>query len=122
MTCRQGGRRVSSCASSPASTRRREHIWPQGAQVPESREHKKNRRPDPSSPTATYRSDVELDQNMMDRKILASVLMNVDVTEVYRPIQFNELAAKFGLVPWSSLDLMFFLESEKVRRSSESMA
>ena len=94
----------------PARTRRHEHIGPEGTKAPESPEHKRTRRPEPSSPTATYRSDVEVDQNMdlfieMDRHILASVLLDVDVTEVFSPIRVNELVAKFGLVFGSSLDL-----------------
>ena len=31
----------------------------------------------------------------IDRKILASVIMSVDITEVYSPARVNELAAKF---------------------------
>ena len=110
-----------------ASTRRHEHTEPEGAQAPESPEHKRNGRPEPSSPTATYRSDVEFDLNIellteMDRQILASALLNVDVTEVYGPIWVNEFAAKFGLVPGSSLDLTNGWDSEKGKRSAESMA
>ena len=41
----------------------------------------------------------------MNRHILASAILNVDVTEVCSPIRANKLAAKFGLVLGSSLDL-----------------
>ena len=40
-----------------------------------------------------------------DKKILASVILGVDVTEVFSPERINRLAAKFGLTPGSSLDL-----------------
>ena len=39
------------------------------------------------------------------RRILASILMSVDVTEVFSPAIVNKLAAKFGLLPGASLDL-----------------
>ena len=35
--------------------------------------------------------------NGLDRKILASVVWGVDITEVYCPICVNKLASKFGL-------------------------
>ena len=55
-------------------------------------------------------SDEEFDQNMdsldeVDRRILASVIMSIDVMEVFSPARVNKLAAKFGLVPGASLDL-----------------
>ena len=40
-----------------------------------------------------------------DRKILASVILNVDITEVYSPVRVNRVAAKFGLCAGSSMDL-----------------
>ena len=54
--------------------------------------------------------DEDVDQNMdsldeIDRRILASVIMSVDVTEVFSPARLNKLAAKFGLAPGASLDL-----------------
>ena len=39
----------------------------------------------------------------IDRRILASVIMSVDVTEVFSPARVNKLAAKFGLLPGASL-------------------
>ena len=41
----------------------------------------------------------------LDRKILASVILGVDITEVFSPARVNQLATKFGLVPGNSLDL-----------------
>ena len=41
----------------------------------------------------------------IDRRILASIIMSVDVTEVFSPARVNKLAAKFGLTPGASLDL-----------------
>ena len=38
-------------------------------------------------------------------KILSSVILNVDVAEVYSAERKNKLARKFGLVPGASLDL-----------------
>ena len=60
--------------------------------------------------TCSMVSDEDVDQNMdsldeVDCRILASVIMNVDVTEVFSPAGVNKLAAKFGLVPGASLDL-----------------
>ena len=47
--------------------------------------------------TATDRAGSSIDANMalldkMDRKILASVILSVDVTEVFSPKRVNELA------------------------------
>ena len=55
-------------------------------------------------------SDEDVDQNMdsldeIDRRILESLIMSVDVTEVFSPARANKLAAKFGLAPGASLDL-----------------
>ena len=60
--------------------------------------------------TCSMASDEDIDQNMdsldeVDRRILASIIMSVDVTEVFSPARVNKLAAKFGLVPGASLDL-----------------
>ena len=60
--------------------------------------------------TCSMVSDEGVDQNMdsldeIDRRILASVIMSVDVTECFSPARVNKLAAKFGLVPGASLDL-----------------
>ena len=41
----------------------------------------------------------------IDRRILASIIMSVDVTEVFSPARVNKLAAKVGLTPGASLDL-----------------
>ena len=49
----------------------------------------------------------------VDRKILASVLLSVDITEVYSPTRVNQVAAKFGLTPGSSLDLTNGYDFEK---------
>ena len=55
-------------------------------------------------------SDVDVDQYMdsldeIGRRILASLIMSVDVTKVFSPTRLNKLAAKFGLVPGTMLDL-----------------
>ena len=55
-----------------------------------------------------------------DRRILASVILSVDVTEVYSPERVNKLAKKFGLVAGSSMDLTNgydFTEPEDRRRA-----
>ena len=39
------------------------------------------------------------------RHILASVIVSVDVTEVFNLTRIHKLAAKFGLLPGASLDL-----------------
>ena len=55
----------------------------------------------------------------IDRRILASIIMSVDVTEVFSPARVNKLAAKFGLTPGASLDLRngwdFSLASDRNR-------
>ena len=43
--------------------------------------------------------------DVIDRRILASIIMSVDVTEVFSPARVNKLVAKFGLTPGASLDL-----------------
>lgn len=35
----------------------------------------------------------------IDKNILASLILNVDVTEVFSPTRINKLAATFGLIP-----------------------
>ena len=60
--------------------------------------------------TVSNQSDDAADTRMdllssVDRRILASVILGVDITEVFSPIRVNQLAAKFGLVPGASLDL-----------------
>ena len=51
--------------------------------------------------------DVDQKVDSLDKvhRILASIIMSVDVTEAFGPARVNKLAAKFGLVPFSSLDL-----------------
>ena len=55
-------------------------------------------------------SDEDVDQNMdsfdkVDRRILASVIMSVDVTEVFSVARVDKLAAKFGFAPGLSIVL-----------------
>ena len=55
-------------------------------------------------------SNEDVDQSMdsldeIDRQIFASMIMSVDVTEVFSPARVNRLVAIFGLVPGASLDL-----------------
>ena len=40
-----------------------------------------------------------------DRKIVAQVILGVDITEVYSPERIAKVAKEFGLVPGSSMDL-----------------
>ena len=40
-----------------------------------------------------------------DRKVVASVIRGVDITEIYSPQRVNQLASKMGLVPGHSLEL-----------------
>ena len=60
--------------------------------------------------TCSMASDEDVDQSMdsldeIDRRILSSIIMSVNVTEVFSPARVNKFAAKFGLVPGTSLDL-----------------
>ena len=60
--------------------------------------------------TCSMVSDEDVDQNMdsldeIDRRILASVILSVDVTEVFSPAMVDNLAAKLGLAPRASLGL-----------------
>lgn len=41
----------------------------------------------------------------IERRILASCIMGVDITRVFRPERVNKLAARFGLVAGTSMDL-----------------
>ena len=43
--------------------------------------------------------------NEEDRKILAAVILGVDVTEIYSPVRVAAMAEKFGMKPGSSFDL-----------------
>ena len=82
----------------------------------------------PRSPTDSMGTDVHSDiaidddvnaemLSLVDRKILASVIMGVDITEVYSPARVAQVARKFGLTPGSSMDLTegwdFNLEEHK---------
>ena len=50
--------------------------------------------------------DAEMDSlDEVDRKILSSAIMGVDITEMFSPERVNKVARKFGLVPGSSFDL-----------------
>ena len=65
---------------------------------------------DSGSPLQNWYNSKDGDQDMrgldeIDKKILASAILNVDITEVYRPTRVNQVAAKFGLTPGPSLDL-----------------
>ena len=60
--------------------------------------------------TCSMVSDEGVDQNVdsldeIDRRILASVILSIDVTEVFSPARVNKLAAKSGLAPGASFDL-----------------
>ena len=49
--------------------------------------------------------DMAEDLDDDDRKILASAILGVDVTEIYSPVRVAAVAAKFGLKQGSSFDL-----------------
>ena len=50
-------------------------------------------------------TQMEKDMSEEDRKILASMLLGVDITEVYSPERIARVATEFGLVAGSSMDL-----------------
>ena len=57
---------------------------------------------------ATAGGSVDVAMSLLDdtdRRILASVILGVDVVEVYSPERVNRLAKKFGLTPGASMDL-----------------
>ena len=71
-------------------------------------------------------SMVDLDQNMdsldgIDRRMIASVIMSVDVTEVLSSARVSRLASKFGLVPGASLDLTNGWNFKLRRRSTQGL-
>ena len=56
--------------------------------------------PDSTTAEASASANVDADMSSLDeidRKILASLILNVDITEVYSPIRINRLARRFGL-------------------------
>ena len=71
-----------------------------------------DKRPRPSSPTISYRTDAEsVGSNMDDRaidtlddadkKIFSAAIMGVDITEIYSPERVAKVAKTFGLVSGS---------------------
>ena len=50
-------------------------------------------------------TQMEKERSEEDRKILASMLLGVDITEVYSPERIARVAMGFGLVAGSSMDL-----------------
>ena len=58
--------------------------------------------------------------DIVDRRILSSVILGVDITEVYSPERVAKVAKKFGLVAGSSMDLTngwdFNIEEHKRKR------
>ena len=75
-----------------------------------------DKKPRPSSPTISYRTDAEsVGSNMDDRaidmlndtdkKILSAAIMGVDTTEIYTPEKVAKLAKAFRLVSGFSMDL-----------------
>ena len=71
----------------------------------------------PRSPTESMGTDVHSDIGMQsdidminylsadDRRILSSVILGVDITEVFSPARVAQVAKKFGLLAGSSMDL-----------------
>ena len=75
------------------------------------------------SPLQEWYNSADGDQAMgsldeVDKRILASAILNVDITEVYSPTRVNQVAAKFGLTSGSSFDLTngYELGKEEDRR------
>ena len=66
---------------------------------------KKPRVPEPSSPTVSYRSDEQPDDDMEDQGIISLILRNVDLTEVFSPARAVEACRRHGLVAGDSFDL-----------------
>ena len=60
-----------------------------------------DRNPDSDNDMSTVYNSLDED----DKKIVASLLLRVDLTEVYSPERVNKLARRFGLVVGHSLDL-----------------
>ena len=61
--------------------------------------------PEPSSPTVSYKSDEQSDDDMEDRRIISAILRNVDLTEVFSPARVVEACRRYGLVAGYSVDL-----------------
>ena len=73
----------------------------------------------PRSPTVSYRTDADSPSmnsdgandmtlsglNETEGNILASVIMGVDITEVFSPERVAQVARRFGLTSGSSMDL-----------------
>ena len=74
----------------------------------------------PASDGTPRNLDEDMGLSSVDRRILLSVLLNVDITEVFSSERVNKLAAKFGLIAGSSLDLTngWNFELEKDRRAA----
>ena len=49
--------------------------------------------------------DELMELSSVDKRILASCILGVDITEVFSPERIAKLAARFGLVPGASMDL-----------------
>ena len=45
------------------------------------------------------------DRDDIDKHIISSYILGVDITEVYSPARVNEVARRWGLKPGSSVDL-----------------
>ena len=51
--------------------------------------------------------------NEVDRKILASAILGVDITEIFSPERMAKVAREYGLVPGSFMDLTTGLDSTR---------
>ena len=73
--------------------------------MPVDEESLKARRLADDSGMSMSSTQMEKDMSEEDRKILASMLLGVDITEVYLPERIARVAMEFGLVAVSSMDL-----------------
>ena len=67
--------------------------------------NKRPKVPEASSPTVSYNSDEQEDDDMTDRHIISAMLRNVDLTEVFSPARVVEACKRHGLVAGDSFDL-----------------
>ena len=56
-------------------------------------------------PPMAVSDDGGMELSDVDKRILASLILSVDITEVFSPVRVNKLAARFGLTPGASMDL-----------------
>ena len=60
----------------------------------------------PMTLSALVQSVREIDMDPVERRIITSCLLGVDIVEVFSPEGINPVSAKYGLILGSSLDLL----------------